>query len=108
MDIIVQQPNIDYNVKTAGGITLGRLAVQGENVKFLETLAALEKCQCWNVPDRRGDTPIMIALKRNMTEIVEILLRCPRVDLDAVSLEEIDDYFDVRKNLLWTARSERY
>ena len=74
----------------------------------METLAAQETFDGWNVPDNDGDTPVVMALKGGNTYLVEILLRCPRVDLDAVSLEEIDDYSDFRKNLLWTARSERY
>ena len=81
VDIIVQQPNIDYNVKTVLYGTLGQVAVWRGYVKCVEILAAQERCQCWNVPDWRGDTPIMWALKRDKTEIVEILLRCPRVDV---------------------------
>ena len=83
VNIIVQQPNIDYNVKTVDGDTLTQIAIWGQNVKCLETLAAQEKCKCWNVPDSVGDTPIMKALKlSSKTERVEILLRCPRVDLN--------------------------
>ena len=52
------------------------------HVKCVESLAAQESFNCWNVPDMRGDTPIMWALKVGKTEIVEILLRCPRVDLN--------------------------
>ena len=81
MDIIVRQPNINYNVKTEHGITLAHAAVRGGNVKSVETLAAQERCDSWNVPDSDGDTPIMMALKEGKTKLVEILLRCPRVDL---------------------------
>ena len=80
VDIIVQQPNIDYNVKTNGGVTLAQAAVWRGGVKCVETLTAQETFDCWNVPDWRGDTPIMTALKQNETKKVEILLRCPRVD----------------------------
>ena len=83
MDIITQQPNIDYNFKTEDGETLAQVAVDGSGgyVKCVKTLAALEKCDCWDVPDKNGDTPVMKALKENKTEILEILVRCPRVDL---------------------------
>merc|ERR1712150_109844 len=83
VDIIVQQPKIDYNVKTkfGGGETLAQIALSRGHARFVETLAAQERCDCWNVPDWRGDTPIMWAFKRKETEILEILLRCPRVDL---------------------------
>ena len=81
VDIIVQQPNIDYNVKTEVGETLAQVAVTKGDVKFVETLAAQERYVCWNVPNIVGETPIMKALNYGKTEIVEILLRCPRVDL---------------------------
>ena len=86
LDIILQQPNIDYNVKTEFGQTLGHTAVSRGGVKCVETLAAQERCQCWNVPDWRGDTPIIMALKEGKTEIIKILLRCPRVDLNVVDI----------------------
>ena len=81
MDIIVQQPNIDYNVKTEYGFTLGHAAVKGGHVKYVETLAAEEIFQSWNIPDIDGDTPIMMALKEDKINIFEVLLRCLRVDL---------------------------
>ena len=75
----------------------------------METLAAHEKFDCWNVPDSDGDTSIMRALKWNKMETVQILLRCPRVDLDIVDankkhLEEITDDESIL-DLLWTFRS---
>ena len=79
VDIIGQQPNIYYNFKTYLGYTLGHAAVLG-NVKCVETLASWDRFDSWNVPDRAGDTPMMLALKRNKMEVFEILLRCPRVD----------------------------
>ena len=92
MDIIVQQPNIDYNVqmqqpnidysvKTEDGETLAQVAVMMGYGKCVETLAAQERFDCWNIPDSDGNTPIMKALKANQKETVKILLRCPRVDL---------------------------
>ena len=69
------------------GVTLGQVAVRGGDLKCVETLAAQERFDCWNVPDWRGDTPIMLALKEDKTEIVEILLECPRVDVNVVDRE---------------------
>jgi len=98
VDIIVQQPNIDYNVKAEDGDTLAQAAVWGGNVKCVETLTAQESFDCWNVPDYNGNTPIMWAAKKEEEEeeeeeeyndeIVEILLRCPRVDLDVVDADK--------------------
>lgn len=82
VDIIVQQSNIDYNVMTDDGETLAQVAVDFGDVKCVETLTAQERCDCWNVPNSDGDTPIMMALKEGKTELAEILLRCPRVDLN--------------------------
>merc|ERR1712241_1055595 len=107
VDIIVQQPNIDYNVKTKDGETLGQAAVRGGNVKCVETLAAQESFDSWNVPDCNGDTPIMWALKEHNTEILEILLRCPRVDLDVVDADEkhLEEFAEDKLDLLWSFRS---
>ena len=80
--LLVQQPKIDYNVKTEDGETLAHVAVRGGGVKCVETLAAQEKCECWNVPDSAEDTPFLKALKRNKMDILQILLQCPRVDLN--------------------------
>ena len=81
VEIILQQSNIDYSVESEDGISLAQIAVTKGDMKCVETVAAQESFNCWNVPDMRGDTPIMWALKVGKTEIVEILLRCPRVDL---------------------------
>jgi len=81
VEIIVKQSNIDYNIKTNNGVTLAQRAVITGNVKSVETLAAQEKCQCWNVNDTDGDTPVLKALKENKMDILKILLKCPRVDL---------------------------
>ena len=47
----------------------------------METLAAQERCDCWNIQNSDGDTPISVAVAWSKTEMVQILLRCPRVDL---------------------------
>jgi len=112
VDIIVQQPNIDYNVKDEDGDTLGHAAVRWGDVKCVETLAAQESCDCWNVPDSNGDTPIMLALNEGKTEIVKILLRCPRVNLDVVdrNMKHLEDTARERNmteilDLLWTSNT---
>ena len=78
VEIIVQQPNINYNVKTKKGETLAHAAVRGGDVKCVATLIAQEKCLCLNIPDMSGSTPVMIALERNRIRIVEILIGNPR------------------------------
>ena len=90
VDIIVQQPNIDYNVKMEYGVTLAQAATWGGNVKCVETLAAQERCDCWNVPDRWGLTPIMKAVQEQRKDICNILLKCPRVDVNLKNMKGQD------------------
>ena len=80
-----------------------------ELLEILLSHPAQESFDCWNIPDSDEDTPIMVALKFGEREITEILLRCPRVDLDVVDadkkyLEEITDDKLILE-LLWTFRS---
>ena len=81
MNILVKIPGIDFNVKTEDGKTLAQVAVKEGGVRNVETLANLEKFDCWNVPDENGDTPVMMALRSDKTDLVKILVGCPRVDL---------------------------
>ena len=81
VDIIVKIPGVDFSVKTEGGETLAQLAVRRGDVRNVEILSSLEMFDCWNVPDKEGDTPVMKALNSGNTKIVEILVGCPRVDL---------------------------
>ena len=87
VETIVNLPNIDYDVKTKYGRTLAQEAVFGENVKCVEILAAQEKCECWNVPYSDGNTPVLMALKTNKMDILQTLLKCPRVDLSCRDVE---------------------
>ena len=82
VDIIVRQPNIDYNIQTKRGQTLAKVAVLEAGVKCMEILTALEKFDCWNIPDDEGDTAIMMALKSNRQKTARVLAQCPRVDLN--------------------------
>ena len=89
VDILVKIPGIDFNVKTKDGETLAQRAVEKGIVRNVETLANQEKFNCWNFPDENGDTPVMMALKSGETDIVKILVGCPRVDRKSQKLETI-------------------
>ena len=82
-------------MKTDYDETLAHAAVRNGKVKCVETLAAQERCDFWNVPNSDGDTPLMMALKKNKIDVVEILLRCPRVNL---SCREEVGWFLVRQS----------
>ena len=85
VEIIVKQPNLDYNIKTNDGQTLAQAAVNVSRgyANIVENLAAQEKFQNWNIPDSDGNTPVLKALKNfEEMDILEILLKCPRVDLN--------------------------
>ena len=66
---------------------MAHIAVRKQDEKYLETLASSPSFNSWNSPDYEGDTPICWALKHGgKTEIVEILAKCPRVDLSVVDV----------------------
>ena len=81
VDIITQQDNIYYSVLTKDGVTLAQAVVRKGNARSVELLARKELCECWNTPDKAGDTPVFAAIKNNKDDIVDILVDCPRVDL---------------------------
>ena len=89
VEIIVSLDHIDYNVQTNHGVTLAQIAVrqswQQNDVKSVETLARQERCDCWNIRDTvTQDTPASEAMKIGAGKILEILSRCPRVDMSCV------------------------
>ena len=75
----MQQPAINYE-----GSSLGRAVVLGANVTCLEILASQRRFHFWNICDHDGNTPLMLAVMMDDMKMVEILARCPRVDLDFV------------------------
>ena len=46
----------------------------------MELLAEQETYNGWNIPDDDGETPLMLAIRRDRTDILKVLLDCPRVD----------------------------
>ena len=78
--IIVKQ-NMDYILKTHKGETLAEVAVEGGDEKCVKILAEQKKFDCWNIPDKDGDTPVMKALKSKKMGITLILIENNRVDL---------------------------
>ena len=79
--IIMKQDNVNFSLKTRSGTTVALAAVSG-GVRCVELLAKQENCDSWNVrvPVADGDTPLMLAIRWNYTDIVKVLLKCPRVD----------------------------
>ena len=73
--------NMDYIVKTHKGETLAEVAVEGGDEKCVKILAEQKKFDCWNIPDKDGDTPVMKALKSKKMGITLILIENNRVDL---------------------------
>ena len=63
VEIILQQADIDLNVQTVFGGTLPIAAVTGGDLRCLEALRAEGRCRSWNVRNRAGNTPVMMALK---------------------------------------------
>ena len=82
-DTVVKIPGIDFKVKRKEGETPAQAAVEKGDV-----LANQEKFDCWNAPDRNGDTPVMMVLKSGKTDMVKILVGCPRMDLTIQIMKE--------------------
>ena len=90
--ILARDSRVDLNRRYKWGRTEAMVAVVEGYLEMLEILAMEERCNIWNVPDDFGDTPILKALEMGEAEIVEflarlpdmvrILVKCPRVDLD--------------------------
>ena len=53
-------------------------------MKCVETLTDQEDFDNWNITGNNGIAPILMALEGGNTEIVRLLLRCPRVNLDII------------------------
>ena len=82
-EIILQQDKekLNLNLRTRWqSYTIAHLAVMGEIIPCVDLLAKQENCQCWNIPDQGGDTPIMDTIRLANPDILKILLECPRVD----------------------------
>ena len=81
VEIISKIPGVDFSVKAEDGVTLAQASIIGGEVESVKSLANLEEFHGWNVPDVDGDTPVMMALKCGDTDMVKVLVMCPRVDL---------------------------
>lgn len=81
-EIITKQENLNLSLKTKAGNTFALVAVRGGSARCVELLAEKENYNGWNIPDVTGDTPLMLAIKWEMKEILQVLLNCPRVDAD--------------------------
>ena len=85
-------------VRTEDGDTLAHTAIRRGVEEHVETLAAQQRCDCWSLTNRRGDTPLMFALKEGKTDIVKILAKYPQVDLDVVD-EDLQHLEDIARYL---------
>ena len=105
--IIVSQPGVDLSVKTHNGTTLTEIAVQStrgdpvECVKIMAEVAAVD----WNVKMKNGDTPIMWCLNNDKNDMFNVLLKCPRVDLNPAAVWAAkNDKMDILKEMIATRR----
>ena len=64
------------------GVTPAMMAVKYENLRCLEILAAQERFLHWNFADNLGETPVITAVISGNIDMVRLLVKCPRVDLD--------------------------
>ena len=57
--IIAKLAGVKFSLKSICGFTTAMFAVMGGNVRCVEILAEQENCDCWNIPDPVGDTPLL-------------------------------------------------
>ena len=93
--IISSLSGVDFTVTRNDGETLAERAVTASSLESVKILAEVEQFN-WNVVDKNGDSPLMITLKmthknilnrhftlkKNKNEMFDVLVNCPRVDLD--------------------------
>lgn len=85
VEILLSQPTLDLERSDDEGRSVGHIAVEcspswasASPVKCVELLSMDSRVN-WNVRNKEGETPIMVALNQNKKEIVKILLITPRL-----------------------------
>ena len=78
--LLASTGHVDWNRRNYYGWNIAELAIINRRGSVVKILAEQELCNFWNIPDELGYTPIMYAIRRGDTEILKILLKCPRVD----------------------------
>ena len=86
MRTILAIPGVDFTVIDKDGDNLAHVAVWGGSVECVELLAGMEEVE-WNEKNGSGNTPLMLALKKNKLDIAKVLLQCSRVDITVVDDE---------------------
>ena len=79
--IIVNQPNVDFNVTDPDGSSLAHTAVEACDKKSLKILLAQENFFCWNSRNKAGLTPLEYSLMEKPAWMVQLLIKCKRLDL---------------------------
>ena len=75
--IILRQDNVNLSLQTRVGTTAAMAAVIGGSLRCVEILAEQENYDSWN--DNKY-TPLISAIKKEKKEIIQVLLKCPRVN----------------------------
>ena len=109
VEYLLQQTGLNLDVKSYGGKSVGHSAVSGFSVfdsslKCLELLSKDPRVN-WNVRNYRGETPIMVALRKKEMEMVKILLKTPGVSLADVTKSKEGE--NLLKEVLQEAEEQR-
>ena len=78
--MIISIPGIDFTAKK-NCQSLAQLAIKRGNIECVQLLAAVENVD-WNDKGTGSVSPIMTALQENKLEIVKILIKCSRDDVN--------------------------
>lgn len=78
--VIQGTPGNSMNTHLPSGETILTACIQDKNVKCLKSL--LKQNLDMNQTNRYGDTPLLLALRTNHTELIELLLQQQTIDVN--------------------------
>ena len=81
--LLLQQPNIDLNVKSRYGSSVIHTASFSDRPAVLELLLSHPQCKSLNTMEGERRTPLMWAVKSCWLDNIKILLRQPNIDIGA-------------------------
>ena len=82
MKLLLDQPGIKINEKTANGDNALHRAVTGDNPEGARILLSLPGMNLANSINNRGETPLMVAVKHRAKEVLQELVKHENISLD--------------------------
>ena len=84
--MLLQIPEVDPNVSDSKRNSLLNIAAALDNSKCVELLTTVKGLD-WNPRNMNDETPILIAMRENRTDMVKIMMNCSQVDVSVTDDE---------------------